>query len=93
MSSPAKLIENRSKLYKKLMEQKRCGVHDDDEYAAEKIDHNGSSQATQSEVLLKRLATFIQNLWYIYDVVIIKVTRVSNVRSTIFFRHHSKCQT
>ena len=39
MSSPAKLIENRSKLYKQLSELKNlkgCGVLDDEEYAAEK---------------------------------------------------------
>ena len=39
ISSPAKLIENRSKLYKQLSELKNlkgCGVLDDDEYAAEK---------------------------------------------------------
>lgn len=38
-SSPAKLIENRSKLYKQLSELKNlkgCGVLDDEEYAAEK---------------------------------------------------------
>ena len=38
-SSPAKLIENRSKLYKQLSELKNlksCGVLDDAEYATEK---------------------------------------------------------
>ena len=39
ISSPAKLIENRSKLYKQLSELKNlkgCGVLDDEEYAVEK---------------------------------------------------------